>query len=81
MACKRPVIMTRTAGLVDSFVERGLLTAVPPNDPTAMRAAISHLLSDREAARRQAERGFKQVYKHYNAERYVAELVNQIGRC
>lgn len=81
MACNRPVVMTRTAGLVDAFAEKGLLTPVPPRDPVAMRAAIDSLLNDPNAARAQAERGYDAVLQNHNSERYLADLIDQIAKC
>ena len=78
LACKRPVVMTETPGLVQEFARAGYLTAVPPYAPDAMRTAIEGLLADPDGARAQAERGYAAVHQHHTSERYVADLAAQI---
>lgn len=80
LACCRPVVMTKTAGLVEQFARSGFLTAVPPSDPAALRAAILHLLEHPELAREQARRGYDAVLQKHTSERYVSNLVEQISR-
>lgn len=81
LACRRPVVMTHTTGLVQSFAEKGFLTSVPPNDFFAMRAAIENLLENREAAKMQSDRGHQAVVRSHNYERFVADLVDQVRKC
>lgn len=79
LACKRPVVMTGTPGIVERFAAEGLITSVPPSSPAAMREAIASLLTDGPRAKRQAERGFAAVQSMHSIERYVTDLVHQIG--
>lgn len=81
LACRRPVVMTKTAGLVQEFAEAGLIAAVKPTDPEGMRSAILDLLNNPEKAQAMANRGYEKVINHYNSERYVKSIAQQIVNC
>ncbi len=61
MTCGRPVVASRTGGLVDIVAdgETGLL--VPPGDARALRDAIQRLLTDAHLRRRLGEAGARRV--------------------
>ena len=81
LACKRPVIMTRTLGLVEEFGDAELIMTVKPNDPQGMRAAILELLNNPEKAQAMANRGYERVIKDHTSERYVDNIAQQIINC
>jgi len=68
-ACRRPVVVTATAGL-EGYLDEGVLT-VPPGDPVALRRAICSLLEDPAAAESLAERGYRVATARYRDEDYV----------
>jgi glycosyltransferase involved in cell wall biosynthesis len=78
MACRRPVVMTRTPGLAEKFADAGMITGVQPGDAEGMKQAICHLLEHPNLAEQQAQRGYELVQKHYNSEQYVNSLAEQL---
>lgn len=78
MACRRPVVMTRTPGLAEKFADAGIITGVQPGNAEAMKQAIRHLLEHPDLAEQQAQRGYELVQKHYNSEQYVDSLAQQL---
>jgi hypothetical protein len=82
MACGKPVILTRTAGLWDSENlrdgENCLL--VPPGDSAALGAAIDRLESDPEERRRIGANARRAVEEHFSSDRFAHELTELITR-
>ncbi len=74
MACRRPVIMTRTEGLATRLADAGLITPVQPADPIGLRTAIQDMLSHPDKAAVQAERGYKAVLSDHTADRLVGDF-------
>lgn len=50
MACRRPVIITRTPGLASRLIDAGVVTGVMPGDAAEMQQAILELLNHPERA-------------------------------
>lgn len=78
MSCRRPVIMTRTPGLVEALVQEGIVRGVEPADPAGMREAIIDLLNHPEKAAEQAQRGYELVNRKYNSEQYVEYIAQKL---
>jgi glycosyltransferase involved in cell wall biosynthesis len=78
LACRRPVVMTRTPGLAEKFADAGMITGVQPEDTEGMKQAICHLLEHPDLAEQQAQRGYELVQEHYNSEQYVNSLAEQL---
>lgn len=75
LACGLPVISTTVSGvpeIIDSDVD-GLL--VPPDDPTALTDAISHLMLSRELRERFAENGREKAELKFDLRKNVATLM------
>ncbi len=68
MACRLPVVATRTGGIPELVKdgETGLL--VPPRNPKAMAQAIETLYHDKRLAARLAKAGHEFVHKKFSAE-------------
>src|SRR5207302_11303380 len=66
MAHGRPVVAGAVGGLLDLVVdgETGLL--VPPRDVGALRAALEHLLGDRELRQRLGAAARERILKHFS---------------
>lgn len=75
MACRRPVVATRSPGAVSELIAQGVVVGVTAGDAGGLRAAIAHLVHDREAAQAQAERGYRLVVEKFNSDRVADELV------
>lgn len=78
MACRRPVIVTETAGIKDYITKEGVATIVKPGDLEGLKRAIKYLLNNPEIAQEQAEKGYKQVTNYHNSEQYIDRFVNQL---
>ncbi|MGB3238671.1 MAG: glycosyltransferase family 4 protein [Geitlerinemataceae cyanobacterium] len=78
MSCRRPVIMTRTPGLVTELIDAGIVRGVEPADPEGMREAILDLLNNPEKAEEQAQRGYELVNREYNSEQYVEYIAAKV---
>jgi glycosyltransferase involved in cell wall biosynthesis len=79
MACRRPVVVTRTRGLADYLATPGTVTTVNPGDPACLRQAIVNLLNNPQEAQAQAQRGYELTVKLHNSERYVEALTAQLA--
>jgi glycosyltransferase involved in cell wall biosynthesis len=83
LACRRPVVMTRTPGLGETLINMGVAIGVEPGDAAGMEKAIAHLLADPEVAAAQAQRGYDLVQQKYTSEHYVqnfATLFQKLSR-
>ncbi len=78
MACRRPVVMTRTPGLVEELADSGIVSGVSSGDATGMQQAILDLLNNPEKAQSQAQRGYELVVKEYNSEQYVKGIAEYL---
>lgn len=78
MACQRPVIITRTEGLVEYLAPPGIVTTVNPGDAAGLREAMVHLLSNPQEAESQAQRGYEMVVNQHSSEPYVDVLAQKL---
>jgi glycosyltransferase involved in cell wall biosynthesis len=83
LACRRPVVMTRTPGLGETLIDMGVAIGVEPGDAAGMEKAIVHLLANPELAAAQSQRGYDLVQQKYTSEHYVqnfATLFQKLSR-
>jgi glycosyltransferase involved in cell wall biosynthesis len=78
MACKRPVAITKTQGMVDYLATPNIAKTVEVGDVAGLREAIVHLLNNPQEAESQAQRGYEKVVEIYNSERYVDVLAQKL---
>ncbi|WP_242725772.1 glycosyltransferase [Microcoleus vaginatus] len=78
MACKRPVVMTRTQGMVDYLAAPDIAKVVNVGDAAGLREAIVHLLKNPQEAESQAQRGYEMVVNQHSSERYVDVLAQKL---
>ncbi|MBD2778369.1 glycosyltransferase family 4 protein [Iningainema sp. BLCCT55] len=78
MACKRPVIITRSPGIISDLIDAGIVTGVNPSDSVGLRDAIEKLLNDPQKAQEQAQRGYELTLNQYNHSKYVQALVTKL---
>jgi glycosyltransferase involved in cell wall biosynthesis len=80
MACRTPIVATRTGGIPE-LVEDGVNgVLVPPRDARALGAAIVKLLTDEPRRRSLAEAGFKRVTERFTVDRMVADTAAVYAR-
>jgi glycosyltransferase involved in cell wall biosynthesis len=78
MACKKPIVATRTNGAVDVVEDgrTGLLCEI--RDPVDLAEKLDALLSDPERAREMGEAGFERLLREYDEERFTASYVRML---
>lgn len=74
MACRRPIVATRTEGLVDYLSDSDAIITVEPGDIMGLQQAILHLLNNPEEAEARAQRAYEIVRKRHNLEKFVEVL-------
>lgn len=74
MAARRPVIATGAGGVLDIITDRETGLLVPCRDPGSMAAAVLHLLNDRAAARRMADRARAMAETRFSASLFSNQL-------
>jgi glycosyltransferase involved in cell wall biosynthesis len=74
MALERAVICSRTPGQTDVIVDGETGLYVPPEDASALRAAIQRLIDDPDEAARLGRNGRKLIEEQMNLEHYVERL-------
>ena len=78
MACKRPVVITRTQGMVDYLATPDIAKVVDVGDAAGLREAIVHLLKNPQEAESQAQRGYEMVVNQHSSEPYVDVLAQKL---
>jgi glycosyltransferase involved in cell wall biosynthesis len=71
LACRRPLIVTRTDGLAAYSNTPGICETVAPGDPVALRRAIEELLRNRPLADQLAARGYAWLLAHHTPEHWI----------
>jgi glycosyltransferase involved in cell wall biosynthesis len=75
MAANVPIVATAVGGVPEMVANNESALLVPPNDPPALAAAISSLLTDKDLAQRLATNAANLVDTQYDPEHYVRSLV------
>ena len=78
MACKRPIVITRTQGMVDYLAAPDIAKVVDVSDAAGLREAIVHWLKNPQEAQSQAQRGYEMVMKQHSSEPYVDVLAQKL---
>jgi len=75
MACRRPVVATRSPGTIEELIQAGVVVGVEAGDAAGLREAVARLVEDRQAAQAQAERGYRLVLERFDSDRVADGLV------
>ncbi|MBW4646358.1 MAG: glycosyltransferase family 4 protein [Goleter apudmare HA4340-LM2] len=78
MACRRPVVVTQSPGIIQDLVDSGCAIGVNEGDVQGMKKAIISLLNNPEKAEAMAQRGYELVLKQYNNKHYIETLVSEL---
>ncbi|MBW4634642.1 MAG: glycosyltransferase family 4 protein [Iphinoe sp. HA4291-MV1] len=78
MACRRPVVVTHSPGIIADLIDSGIVTGVNPCDPIGLKQAIQSLLNNSQKAEIQAHRGYELVHNQYNHSKYMQALVTKL---
>lgn len=82
MACRRPIVVSKTQGLMNYLDEDAVLT-VQPGDVNGMQQAITYLLTHPAEAEKLAARAYQLALKRHNNEQHVEQIameLQQLGR-
>ncbi|MGB5974627.1 MAG: glycosyltransferase, partial [Nodosilinea sp.] len=82
MACRRPVIITKTIGLATEMAEKGLVWGVQPDSPEEMKAVVEYIINHPEEANAKAEAAYQYFLKNNTSEHYVdqvSRLLHQVA--
>ena len=74
MACGCPVLATASSGDLAHYAEKGLIIGLKPEDPAAVRQAITAALADPEGMAAMTQRARAFVKEQFNGDRYVDGL-------
>lgn len=75
MAANLPIVATAVGGVPEMVEHNESALLVPPNDPSALAAAIATLLTDKDLAQRLAKDASSLVETQYNPETYARSLL------
>jgi len=75
MACKTPVVGTSVGGIPDVVDDGRTGFLVQPKDIDATAAAINRILSDPEASRTMAERGYETIEREFSWQSIYAKML------
>lgn len=78
IACAKPLIVTRTAGLSDYLQEIAPIHIVNPGDAMGMQAAIFSILSNLEQEQEWAQLRRIKLLKNHTMEKYISTLATQL---
>jgi glycosyltransferase involved in cell wall biosynthesis len=77
--CQRPVIGTRSGGIIDIIEDGKSGILVPPKDPVNLASAMERILTDQDLAHRLAEGGYQSALAKFSPEavlkKYLEVLV------
>jgi glycosyltransferase involved in cell wall biosynthesis len=80
MACRRPVIITKTIGLATEMAEKGLVWGVQPDSPEELKAAIVHILDHPEEATTKAEAAYQYYLENHTSDEYIEQVSRLLQR-
>ena len=80
IACRKPVIITKTMGLATEMAEKGLVWGVQPDSPEELKAVITYVLSHSEEASARAEAAYQHYLENHTSEQYVEQVSRLLQR-
>ena len=80
MACARPVLMTRTPGLAEALIDKGIVAGVDPGNAVEMRKMITHYLDHPDEANALAEKGYQYFQAEHTSELFIDRLTEKMYR-
>ncbi len=74
MACKVPVVATRSGGIVDIVIHEKTGLLVPEKDAPALASALKRLLVDEELEEKLAKEGYRFVHENFTTQATARKL-------
>ncbi|NEP54972.1 MAG: glycosyltransferase family 4 protein, partial [Moorea sp. SIO3C2] len=78
MACCRPVLITRTPGLSEVLIDKGIVAGVSPGDIEGMRKIITYYLDNPAEANALAEKGHHYFQSEHTSELFIERLAGKL---
>jgi glycosyltransferase involved in cell wall biosynthesis len=78
MACRRPIVATRTQGLADYLSDEDAVVTVEPGDPKGLQQAILQLLRNPEEAEARAQRAYEIIRERHSLEKFIEVLAQSL---
>ena len=75
MACGKPVVVTKSGGLVESIIDRKTGFVIEKRDSKALAEKIELLLEDKKLARQMGKAGRRHVVENFSRQRMTQELI------
>lgn len=80
MACKKPIIATRTGGIPEVAPDGEVAILVPPKDPVAIAKAIERILGDQSFAERLSTEAYNRAQRLYSTENVAKRFIEIISK-
>ena len=80
MACRLPVVATRTGGIPEVVIHRKTGLLVPPRSPSYLAKAILKLYQDRDLASRLGQKGYEVVRQKFSSEAMSEKIIDLYER-
>ena len=74
VACGSPIVVTESPGIIQSFIDQGLVVGVPTGDEQALHTAVAKVLENPEAARSRADEARRHLIARYSSTRFLERL-------
>lgn len=74
MACRKPIVVTRTEGLKEYLTDSDAILSVEPGDATGLQQAIAYLLNNPQEAAERAEKAYQLAIKRHQVEQQVETI-------
>jgi len=78
LACRRPVVVTESPGIIEHVVNAGGAIGVKEGDALGMKQGIQRLLDNPEEAAAIAKRGYEITLQQYNHQHYIESIVTEL---
>ncbi|MGB3642222.1 MAG: glycosyltransferase family 4 protein [Rivularia sp. (in: cyanobacteria)] len=78
LACRKPVIITRSPGIIQELIDAKAVWGVNPGDSEGLRQAINSLLKSSKQREALADNGYRLVHERYNHHVYIKALVEHL---
>nr|WP_268896854.1 glycosyltransferase [Hassalia byssoidea] len=78
MACRRPIVITRSSGIIGELINSGIVTGVNIGDSNELKQTIVKLLNEPQKTEIQAQRGYELVLNQFNHNSFNSSLVTKL---
>lgn len=80
VACQTPVVVTRSPGVIQDFIDEDLVGHAAPGEVEELRAAINAQLADPASARARAVRARQYLVDRYSSDKFLERLEDALSQ-